>query len=74
MPERLTPAQAQNIVEIFRRFLQDLVQPLDLEFSAFGALLNAIRQTNPDVAEGLDAQLAVFTKLARSSKVNASKI
>jgi hypothetical protein len=57
MPEKLTAAQAQIVANIIKKFLQEMIEPIDLEFVANAALLNAVRQTDPGLASKLDGLL-----------------
>jgi hypothetical protein len=54
MPEKPTLAQAQAIANIIKKFLQEKIEPIDLELAAYGALLNAVKQTEPHLASKLD--------------------
>ena len=60
MPEKLTPAQAQNLVEIFRRFLREKIQPLDIEIAAHNMLIHAAKELDPKVAAKIDAQISAL--------------
>jgi hypothetical protein len=57
MPERLTKAQAQIIADIIKKFAQEQVEPIDLECAAYAALLNAVKQTDPELGGRLERLL-----------------
>lgn len=57
MSEKLTASQAQIVANIIKQFLQERIEPLDLEQAAHGALLNAIKQTDPDLSSKLEGLL-----------------
>jgi len=60
MLEKLTPAQAQNLVEIFIRFLREVIQPLDIEITAHNMLIHAAKELDPKVAAKIDAQISAL--------------
>lgn len=58
MSEKLTPAQAQILATFFKNYVfPKIVEPLDLELSARGAVLWTLKQTHPDLAPIIDALL-----------------
>ena len=57
MSERLTASQAQIVANIIKQFLQEKIEPIDLELAAHALLLDAVKQTDPDFALKLDGLL-----------------
>jgi hypothetical protein len=57
MSERLTAAQAQTMVNIIKKFLQEMIEPMDLELAAHAVLLEGVKQNFPDLVLKLDGLL-----------------
>jgi hypothetical protein len=57
MSEKLTVSQAQIIANILKTFLQEKIEPIDLELAAQAMLLHAVRQTDPSLGSKLDGLL-----------------
>jgi hypothetical protein len=57
MSEKLTASQAQTMVNIIKKFLQETVQPMDLELAAHFAILEGIKQNFPDDVPRIDGLL-----------------
>jgi|HubBroStandDraft_6_1064221.scaffolds.fasta_scaffold402853_2 hypothetical protein len=58
MAEKITPGQAQTLVNMIRKFLQEMIEPLDLELAAYTALVVVIKQGYPALAQEIDGALA----------------
>ena len=43
MAEKLTPGQAEILINIIRKFMQEVVQPIDVEFVANTTLVGIIK-------------------------------
>jgi hypothetical protein len=59
MPEKLTPAQAQAVANIIKNFLQEKIEPIDLELAAYAVLLDGVKQNFPDLSAKLDGLLSI---------------
>jgi hypothetical protein len=59
MSEKLTVSQAQIVANLFRKFFQEIVEPLDSKFTAYVVALTPIKQTHPEAAEAIDVALNV---------------
>lgn len=57
VPEKLTASQAQIVANIIKQFLQTKIEPIDLELAAHATLLDAVKQTDPELASKLDGLL-----------------
>jgi hypothetical protein len=53
MSEKLTTAQAQTMANIIKQFLQERIEPIDLELAAHAVLLEKVKQTDPDLLAAL---------------------
>jgi hypothetical protein len=58
MSENLTPAQAEFLVTTLRKFLREIVEPVDTERLALVTALDALKHARPDLTPLIDAALA----------------
>lgn len=57
MAEKLTPAQAQTVANIIRKFLQEEIAPIDLELAARTGVLEHLKSFSSEVSQAIDEQL-----------------
>jgi hypothetical protein len=62
MAEKITLGQAQTLMNMVKQFMQEVIEPLDVELTATATLVMALKQTHPDLSPEIDSGLASLLK------------
>jgi hypothetical protein len=57
MAEKLTPAQAQIVADIIKKFVQERLEPIDLELAVHVGIVARLKEFDPNFARTIDERL-----------------